>query len=99
MGSPRFGSGSNGMWKYAATSRKARKPDRMHRLARGTRPTSTDDDTNAAASSTAPAAVIHERSCDGERKNTRDGYDVWLSAMSANHSSHVDHWASSASRP
>src|SRR5690242_11789280 len=52
---------------------------------------------SAAPSSTAPAAVIHERSGLGERKNGRTANVVWVSASSANQSSHVDHRAGSSS--
>ena len=44
--------------------------------------------TIAAVSSTHPAAVIQLRSGCGERKNTSDGWLVWLSSMSTNHDSH-----------
>ncbi len=36
-----------------------------------------------------PAAVIQLRAGNGDRKNTTDGWLVWLSSMSANHCSHA----------
>ena len=42
---------------------------------------------SAAASSTAPDAVIHERCGFGERKNVSDASDVWVSDSSVNHAS------------
>ncbi len=42
-------------------------------------------------SRTAPAAVTHDWSGWGDRKNTRAGNDVWLSSTSTNHRSHRPH--------
>ena len=51
--------------------------------------------TIAAVSSTQPAAVIQLRSGCGERKNTSDGWLVWLSSMSTNQLSHRSNRSSS----
>ena len=51
----------------------------------------------AAVSSTQPAAVIQLRPGWGDRKNTSDGWQVWLSSMSANHGSHGGNSSSSIS--
>src|SRR6516164_2532174 len=51
----------------------------------------------AAASRTAPAAVIQERFGLGERKNGSTAKVVCVSAISENHPSHVDHRSGSLS--
>ena len=51
----------------------------------------------AAASSTTPAEVTHDRSWLIERKNTSDGCEVWVSSMSANQTSQSSHISSRAS--
>ena len=42
----------------------------------------------AAASITASSAITHDRYGCGERNQRRTGYDAWVSATSAAHSSH-----------
>ena len=60
----------------------------MQNSAFTSRRTSTDDNTSAAPSRTAPPAVTHELSGCDDRKNARAGYDVWVSSTSTNHRSH-----------
>src|SRR5512142_2227466 len=60
---------------------------------------STTEIVRAAASSTAPAAVIHDISDLGERKKTSVASVVWLSSISANHVSHVRQYSPSLSSP
>ena len=73
----------------------------MQISARTSRSPSTVEATRAAASSTAPADVTHDRFGSGERKNASAGNETWVSSTSANHSSHLVHTssASASSRP
>ena len=75
-------------------SRKLGRPERMHSAAWGSLGRSRADSDSAAASSSAPAVVTQERDGCGERKNTSDPSDVWLSSMSENHSSARSHSSS-----
>src|SRR5580704_2509709 len=97
IGSSGAGSGSNGMAKKPASSRMASEPARMHSPASGDQGIASADWARDAASSSAPAAVTHERSGFGDRKNTSTASEVWVSEMSANHSSHSAHSAGSRS--
>src|SRR5689334_25311374 len=94
IGSVGAGSGSYAMPKKSAIERSAVKPERMHNAAMGCHGPSIVELTNAAESSTHPAAVTHERSGFGERKNVRDASDVCVSSSSANHSCHDTHRSS-----
>src|SRR3954468_17080884 len=71
----------------------------MQISASGVRSRSNDEATNDAASSTAPAAVIHDRSGWGERKKLIAESEVWLSSTSANHSCHWGQRSSIRSSP
>ncbi|HEX9029617.1 MAG TPA: hypothetical protein VF823_10625 [Anaerolineales bacterium] len=55
--------------------------------------------TREAASSTVPAAVTQEWGALGERKKTRAGSELWLSAMSTNQVSQAPHCSWSCSSP
>src|SRR5947209_4980098 len=82
------------MEKKSQIRRNAMYPARMQMSARTSRGTSSVDEYRAAASRTAPAAVTHDRSGVGERKNASAGNEVWLSSTSVNHVSHRDHISS-----
>src|SRR3954447_4117970 len=70
----------------------------MQSAACGVRGMSTTDSRIAAVSSTAPAAVTHERCGFGERKNVSDPYDVCVSCTSVNHAIHDSQKLSSSVR-
>ena len=71
----------------------------MQSSASGLRGRSTVEASSDAPSSTAPAAVTHESSQWGERKNTSAGRDVWVSVTSTNQLSPSRHRPSSRSQP
>src|SRR3954465_8076317 len=79
--------------------RRQRKPVGTEISASGVRSRSNDEATKEAASSTAPAAVIHDRSGWGERKKLMADSEVWLSSTSGNHSCPCGQRSSSRSSP
>ena len=64
------------------------------RPACGSKPISVTASRRDAASSTAPAAVTHERCGAGERKKFTTASDVCVSSSSANHPCHCTHRSS-----